>query len=294
MDKFEEKGPALSNPGDSWKIILRANYFRLVPRPEQVWYRYWVDLAPDKTVKRKRRRIFTLLLNHDRFAAERACMATDYGNIIISAKKLVLGDGDRAVVEIVYVDSDQGSPAPNATRYKAKIQMTGDLAVTNLLQYLSSPAPDAFYEGKEEMIQALNIVMARHVNANPDVVPIAGNNFFPLLGGANQHDLRGGLIALRGYYTSVRTSTLRIILNVNVCTAAFLQPGPLLDLLRRYRQQSTPEMPMWAVEGFVKKLRIETNIFSKVSTPACSLQPRLISPTDLDTASNSKTPGRQS
>ncbi|KAH0537578.1 hypothetical protein FGG08_005644 [Glutinoglossum americanum] len=243
------------------KIILRTNYFRLSPRPDQEWYRYDVDLQPEETVKRKRRRIFALLLNGDRFEAYRDLMATDYGKIIISAQKLDLGDGDRAAEPVVYFDADQAGPGPNPRTYTTKIQLTGVLAVADLLQYLSSPAPDIFYDGKEEMIQALNIVMARHANANKDVVPVAGSKFFPLLGGANQHDLRGGLIALRGYYTSVRTSTLRVILNVNVCTAAFYQPGSLLDLMRRFRQQNhpRPDLPMSAVEGFVKRLRVETS-----------------------------------
>ena len=243
------------------KIVLRANYFQLLPRPEQQWHRYFVDLQPDETAKRKRRRIFTLLLNSDRFAADSASMATDYGHIIVSAKKLELGDGNRATVPIVYFDADQAGPGPSPKTYTAKIQLTGVLAVADLLQYLSSPNPGAIYDGKEEMIQALNIVMARHANASRDVVPVAGSKFFPLLGGANQHDLRGGLIALRGYYTSVRTSTLRVILNVNVCTAAFYQPGSLLDLLRHYRKQNNPkpDLPMHMVENFVKRLRVETS-----------------------------------
>jgi hypothetical protein len=31
------------------------------------------------------------------------------------------------------------------------------------------------------MIQALNIVMARHANASRDVAPVAGSKFFPSL-----------------------------------------------------------------------------------------------------------------
>ncbi|KAH0562380.1 hypothetical protein GP486_002931 [Trichoglossum hirsutum] len=243
------------------KIVLRTNYFQLDPRPQQTWYRYFVELQPNETVKRKRHRIFTLLLNSDRFAPHRAHVATDYAGIIVSAEKLQLGDGDRATVSIDYFDADQAGPGQNPRNYTAKIQQTGVLAVADLLQYLSSPAPNAFYDAKDEMVQALNIVMARHANANQDVVPVAGSKFFPLLGGANQHDLRGGLVALRGYYTSVRTSTLRVILNVNVCTAAFYQPGSLLDLLRRFRKQNNPkpDLPMPSVEGFVKRLRVETN-----------------------------------
>jgi hypothetical protein len=34
-------------------------------------------------------------------------MATDYGNIIVSAKRLELGDGNRATMPIVYFDADQ-------------------------------------------------------------------------------------------------------------------------------------------------------------------------------------------
>ena len=96
-------------------------------------------------------------------------------------------------------------------------QVSDVVPIQELLDYISSIDGSIGYTDKNSMLQALNVAMSRKPSGSPGVAVLPGTNrFFPnraVLG-----DLGGGLIALRGYYTSVRTATLRLLVNVNFVT----------------------------------------------------------------------------
>jgi hypothetical protein len=80
-------------------------------------------------------------------------------------------------------------------------------------------------------------------------------------------DLGKGLVALQGCYTSVRTATLRLLVNVNAVTAAFYKAGPLTDLMMLHRGSLSTgwEFPL---NNFLKGVRVElTHIKTKSGAP---------------------------
>ena len=85
------------------------------------------------------------------------------------------------------------------------------------------------YPLKLETINALNIIMAHGPSSEASIASRA-SKFFPF--GAHPQiemiELGRGLQALRGYFSSVRTSVNRIIVSVNVATGAFYKSGSLL------------------------------------------------------------------
>lgn len=236
------------------KIVLRVNWFHILPRPTQALYRYSIDIKPEETIKRKQRQIFALLLKDPTFASIRDSVATDYRSTLVSAQEINLGSGGRMIFKVTYRESD-GEVLPKAKTYNVQVQKSRTITLSELMDYLSSTSTDAYYEGHDEAVQALNIVMAQKPSMTPDVVAVGQNKYFPVGPQAVFSNLGGGLIALRGYYASVRTATLRMMVNLNVCTAAFYRPGSLLDCMREFKDVDKED----GLGKFVQKLRVETN-----------------------------------
>lgn len=62
------------------------------------------------------------------------------------------------------------------------------------------------------------------------------------------------LLALMGFYSSVRPVYKQLMVNVNVCMAAFLQPGRLSDALRAFDSRSRGAIS----QDLLAKVRIST------------------------------------
>lgn len=262
LQSLSLSGPSLPRrPGHGTmgnKVILRANYFHLLPKPNQSLYKYSVDLIPATTIERKRRLVIQHLLKSQFFTALGNKVASDYSSIIITTEKLKLGPGDSKEQELKYreLDDDPDSP-PRAVA--VRVQLTRTISLPQLVDYLGTADASSIYDNKEETIQALNIIMARMANTAPDVAPRPRRNKYFLLRSPNNEIMRlgAGLIALRGFYASVRTSTLRLLLNVNPCVAAFYQPGPLPALIDAYLQDR--DNTLAGLARFLRRLRVETN-----------------------------------
>lgn len=244
-------------------IVLRANYFHMLPNPNQSLYRYAVDFSPVVDSKERiKRRLFEILLDTPTFAAMRTKVATDYSANLVTATKLNLGPDETKIAPIKYTEVDDDPLRPRDQEYKVKIQLSGVHSTTELLEYLASTDGGRTYGDKEETVQVLNIVMSRVANVHPGVAPRPRRNKYFIAGqGAANYDLRGGLIALRGYYASVRTATLRVLLNVNVCTAAFYRAGLLVQLMNEFFASlgGVNGYSLGELHKFLRLVRVETD-----------------------------------
>lgn len=239
-------------------IVLRCNYFQIIPEADLQIFRYHVQVTPEPKPVRKGRRAFELLLDTADFLdGVRPAVATDYRSMLVTRQKLDLGPEGRTISRIVYFEAEEEGPkSEQPLTYTFQISYSNTLAVQELLDYVSSTDSSIGYTDKEPMLQALNVAMSRKPSSSPGVsAPPRTNKFFPQ--GAVLGDLGGGLIALRGYYTSVRTATLRLLANVNSVTATFYRSGSLLDLMRDF--QSSCQGP-WQLKlhHFLKGVRVET------------------------------------
>lgn len=254
-------------------IVLYTNYFELKGvDPNLDLYRYSLSFQPDNEIpKAKKRRLIELLLKTAPF--EGLPIASDWAQILISPKKLPI-EGGKSIYTLEWYPAD-GEPLPaprpedtdriKAARkkhtHKALVDELGTVSLKKLLDDVSKPASN--YPLKLETIQALNVLMSHGPSSDSGIATAGGNKFYPF--GTHPQlqsaDLGYGLQALRGYFTSVRTSVSRLLVNVNVATGAFYKPGPLLVVMKEFAGGRSPEnaREYTKMAAFVRLLKFETN-----------------------------------
>ncbi|KAH0536301.1 hypothetical protein FGG08_006816 [Glutinoglossum americanum] len=240
------------------KIVLRTNYFELLPTANAVLYRYHVEIEPAAAGK-KLKRILALLLEDEIFAEAQDRIATDHAATIICRLKL---EEARTRVSVPYRLESEEEPRENATTYTALIQETGTIALSELVDFVRSTNANATYNGREQAIQALNIILGRSPSTSPNVVPVGRSKFYPIGVSSTRGALSATLEVIRGYYSSVRAATGRILLNVNVSHAVFYKPDRLDVVMRGFRQAHGPN-PL-SLQRFLKGVRVQvTHLLAK-------------------------------
>jgi eukaryotic translation initiation factor 2C len=265
--------PAYGSRGQP--IVLRSNYFEITPNKGILLYRYNVavelhkEKGKEKPIRRRtRRRLMELLLEKQTFKAHAASVASDYASTVISAVKLNLGDEDEKTAPVTYFEKEETELRDPPLVYRITVSGTGVIPLNDLMAYLNSveamptylqgEAKEREAKGKGDAIQALNIIMSKHAEETPNVVSFGQNKFYAIGESNSMSDLGGALVAIRGYYCSVRTSTKRLLVNVNVCTSPFYQSGPLLEFMSSY-MNSRPPPTLHQLDRFLKGLKVETN-----------------------------------
>jgi eukaryotic translation initiation factor 2C len=254
-------------------IVLYTNYFELKGiNAETELFRYSVAFQPDNELpKPKKKRLVELLLQMAPFAG--LPIASDWAQILVTLKEIPLEEKKkRGAYKVEWYPADgEPLPAPSPgdservklahrkNTHQALVEAMGTVSVQNLLRNLSQPTSN--YPLKLETIQALNVIMGHGPGSDRSITTAGGNKFFPF---GNHPQLQmaplgGGLDALRGYFTSVRTSVNRILVNVNVATGAFYKSGPLIDVMHDYGPIPQNAMQYKKLATFVRKLRFETN-----------------------------------
>lgn len=283
-------------------IIVRTNFFPLdILNKNLTLYRYEVTILPKagganeedeatkKMAKARRRQFISLLMQSQIFRHVRC--ATDYAKVIVTDQRLNMPEGNFTDVAVAYHDPDETplaqTPAAsesdsiksrrvNRTR-KLRIYEAGELSnlsVSDLLDAIASGRQSAYYHGKEEMIQALNIILNDAVLRTPQthrVALIGQNKFFPFQVGAlrESRELGEGLTALRGYFSSLRIGANRLLLNVNVASGAFYKSVPLPELVRDFTNKApTSSAPVLnRLNIFLKGLKVRTNYAKESGSP---------------------------
>lgn len=262
---------------DGHKILLKTNYFKMQINTSKQLFRHHVDVVSDRRKKkqsgesgkkedpepevlgrRTMKRAFALLFGSSDFESLGDGMATDFISTIITTRKLELGPSGKKSFRIVYHEAEETAPRRHPTTYTFTISLLGTVPTTELLRYLASTTADpSDFAGKDDAIQALNIIIARTPNFKPGVFQAGRNKFFQYPSDPKDYiDLSGGLIAVRGYYSSVRTSTMRTLLNINAQCSPFY---PAVNMVEVMGQHSRFEDRNWeALEKFVEKLRVKT------------------------------------
>ena len=88
-----------------------------------------------------------------------------------------------------------------------------------------------------EIIQALNIVVGHHSKEASHIASVGANNRLDAAQ-SDTPDLGAGLTALRGFFVSVRATTARVLVNVQVKHGAFYDDGPLDKLMQAFMLQN--------------------------------------------------------
>lgn len=228
--------PSYGTEGD--KVTLWANYVNMLPNLERVLYRYSIKIEPSVEGK-KREWVIKLWLKMAEMVKFKDNLVTDFGAILISCKEFRASE-----YEFAYHAEHEGEPSDNAKRYKVIIEPTkpSALTVADLINFLTSTNLDVKSSEDFSIIQALNIVARHYVKSSQDFVTIGRSKTYPIKSGSKQDKSLGwGLIALRGFFSSVRVATCRILVNVNITHGAFYYDGPLTKLISLYLRNHIPQ-----------------------------------------------------
>ncbi|KAH8691555.1 ribonuclease H-like domain-containing protein [Talaromyces proteolyticus] len=255
------------------KVVLWANYFNLHSKKDVEFYRYSVTIAADSRgrvpVGKKVKRIIQLLLEDHLFGSYGSNIATDFKSNLICRVELDLdeedeGQGNNEFV-VTYRSEEEDVPAQNAIQYRCRIQFTGSLTLSELVNYLTSTQAGLMFGSKEEIIQALNIVLGYYPKADDSTITVASNRHFDTKA-TDRMSLGAGLQVIRGFFMSVRTATARVLVNVQVKNMAFYENGPLDRLMGAFMAGNRGANKVDLLK-FVKGLTIDrTHLVNKNST----------------------------
>ncbi|KAK0250310.1 hypothetical protein B0A54_15094 [Friedmanniomyces endolithicus] len=280
-------------------IILRTNYLTLTTAYESnltevPWFRYDVD-APNLHretdahgnetpgySRDKKCRLFDQIVAHPKF--DGITWATDNSKIIVTNKALPDVGKVPGWIETIVLPPPVGNsqnptpnPPPNAAQsavarntVKFKVTLVGSYAPRQMIEYLKSTTHGATYGSAGDIVQTLNIIMAKPPRSAANVRDVGQNRFFPHEGhpghpgqvaggshpGCEKYELGSGLQAMRGYYASVRPAIGRLVLNLNVTSGAFYKPLPLDQLINEFGPPRN-DRDLEKLEGFLRMLKVK-------------------------------------
>ncbi|KAJ6632516.1 Piwi-domain-containing protein [Mycena sp. CBHHK59/15] len=215
-------------------ITLRANFFP-VKVPAGPIYDYVVEISPKTDINRLKARIFFLLEQSDLCKPLLGHIAHDRSQRLVSARKL---PQPLDISVPFYEDGDTG-PRPGATVYTISIKFDKELDINGLNKYLNGDVGSRDYNTLP-IISALNLVLQQHPTRTG--VRVGKNRyFFPT--SSQSFRLSTSVVAFQGFYTSVRPTYKQLMVNVNNCMTAFIEPGNLADALLAFSRDSRGAMP---------------------------------------------------
>uniref|UniRef100_A0A0W0FNM2 Putative argonaute-like protein n=1 Tax=Moniliophthora roreri TaxID=221103 RepID=A0A0W0FNM2_MONRR len=227
-------------------ITLRANFFPYRLPKNLVVYEYRVEINPQTALKR---RMFTLLEESPTCRPFINHIAHDGSEKLVSSRPL-----PRPLsVSIVFREEGESQPRPDAKTYTVSITLTATIDTNQLPSYLSGQ--DRNYN-IAPLLSALNLVQQQHAARHG--IRVGGSKYFFPLQSSQTFQLSPGVIAVQGFYVSVRPVYKELMANVNACTTAFLDlPGNMADALFAFNRNTHGAMPTLP-PNLLKNIKVTT------------------------------------
>ncbi|KAK3711193.1 hypothetical protein LTR37_009786 [Vermiconidia calcicola] len=219
-----------------------SNHLKVTIPRGTVLYEYRVVGLPSQTRRAKRRMLIRDMIEHNeelvRFDQESA-IATDCFDKVISRIPLhnEVPD-DEAEKDIEVLDTTVRHYHPGDGKPFVDIRLKLRFKVAHKLDGLRE-----FVEGTNESYmdtgaaEAINIVIARSISTHADIFQAGKKRFYYRPGWTSLEGAvpeSAGLMAIRGYYASIKPAMGSVLLNVNTVTSVFYQPKPLTEYLDRF------------------------------------------------------------
>lgn len=261
MTTLQPNGHFPRRPGYGTKgqpVTLWANYIELLANPNLVLYRYRVNVSPampgQDPTGQKLEQIVRLLIESPAYADFRDDMVSDFKSTLLSRRIITV---EATKLNLSYKAEGEDKSGTNASQYLVRVELTGTLMVSHLIDHLASTNSNSSYAEKEPVLQALNIFLSHFTKSSSQHVT-AGGKSYSLNPTTEKLNFASGLVAMRGFFSSVRLATARILVNVNVSVGLFYDPINL-DLLIERHGLRHPRV----LESFLKKVRITVNHLDK-------------------------------
>lgn len=262
-------------------VIMRTNYFLTRLQGNPTVFRYNLTFEKDDGLSRARkRRYIELLLQQAPFS--KVVHYSDLSANLFTLEKLNLPQKDRGEYRVIIHDRLEAKfPEPKAddadgikaararkTR-KLRVEYTTSYVLNDLYRYVQSNSGNS-YAAKGDVVQAMNIIFNHAAASHQRITAQPNNKFYPLTDfgavgvpnhpNAEQWALGEGLVAIRGYYSSVRLGPSRVMVNVNVATGAFYEAIPLHTLIANFmgNRGFNNEYNVKLCTSFIKGLKVLT------------------------------------
>lgn len=235
------------------EIVLWTNYFELTGYGDLVLHRYSIAISADRNGKtpegKKLKRTIQILLE-DHLDQYHPNIVSDYGSTILSKQELNVPDH----YNVGYRDEEEETPPQDTVVYQIKLQHTGVLSTSELLDYVTSMRTAELFSSRTELLQALNLVIGHYPKSTAGVVSTKTNAHYDTRPTTVGFDLGASLQAVRGFFSSVRLATARVLVNVQVKNAAFYTAGPLDGIMLAFmRENGTDRIEL---QKFVARLSV--------------------------------------
>ncbi|KAI0399976.1 ribonuclease H-like domain-containing protein [Xylaria palmicola] len=228
------------------EITLWANYFGLKTPSDLVLFKYDLTIRPEATGM-KLAHIIQLLLESPDLKDYRQELVTDFMSILIAKREIQKGD-----IVVRYRAEGEDEPHESAAQYTVRLGSPKTISVSDLIRSLTAKDWQIQDGEKPTAIQALNILLNHHAKSSSKIATIGSSKSFSLVNGETVN-LDPTLVAIRGFFTSVRTATGRLLLNVNVCHSVLYKDGRLDILIRNFVAENSRDKLI----EFLKRLRIK-------------------------------------
>ncbi|KAI8917692.1 Piwi domain-containing protein [Powellomyces hirtus] len=273
-------------------LQVRTNFFPVLSLPGQNIHHYSVTVEPE-TNPRTQRRLYALWeqLNANGILRATRPVFDGRGNIYAPRALMFKGDEARFVLELgeeeLAIDSGYRSgaggeralarPGRGPRKFKVTITKIGEINMHRLHLFLEGKTREA----PVEAITALDILL-RH---RPSMMyTTVGRCFYTPEGSAS---IANGAELWQGFHQAIRPSQNKMLLNLDVSATAFLEAGPMVDMvakiLGRTRpddiRQSLNERDRYRVEKALKNVKVTTTHrgdgrrrwkISKITSTPCS------------------------
>jgi eukaryotic translation initiation factor 2C len=281
------------------QVVLWTNYVEMTPRKTAVFHLYHIHVRKisdqkdeKKLAGKKLERLVKLFLLAPHMAKFEANIGTDYRTRVVANEELdssiegreriqylaenaddsPLDHGSAKSPEVFELWLDRFSPLlsddqrDKMSSADLQILATNTLDLSTLMTSLKSVDKEYLKVNKGPFAQTLNIILNHFVKSNMGFVAIGKNKSFRLDPGPGDAEAWGnGLRAIRGFYSSVRPMTGRILVNIIVSNGVFYEPCPLTTTYDNFRRFHDDDILKF--HKFLRMVRVQaTHIKPKKQT----------------------------
>ncbi|KAL5729468.1 Protein argonaute PNH1 [Ranunculus cassubicifolius] len=264
------------------KCIVRANHF-LAELPDKDLSHYHVMITPEPKLgsRRLNRAVIAQLVKLYRETdLDMRLPAYDGRNSLYTAGLLPFTSREFL---ITLVEEDDGSGMARQREFKVVIKFVARANMHHLRQFLAGKVADA----PQEAVQALDIVLREM--STQRYMSIGRSFYSPEI--RKPHKLGDGLQSLRGFYQSLRPTQMGLSLNIDISSATFMEPLPVIefvaqilgkDVLTRPLSDSDRIKVKKALRGVKVEITHRENVRRKYRVSGLTTQPtrELIFPVD--------------
>ncbi|KAK7436871.1 hypothetical protein VKT23_018893 [Stygiomarasmius scandens] len=229
--------PGYGTVGNS--TVVRANFFAIrQTKPGSPIYEYKVEIHPNVDKKEVKSRIFDLLEQSPLCKPLLEYIAHDKSERLVSAKRLP----DPLDIKVKYFEEGEKERSESKI-YTVSIIFSGELDMNQMTEYTNGKLHDYNHL---PLSSALDLVLQQHAARNG--VRVGKNRFF-FPTSSESFNIGKGIIAFRGYDMSVRPVFKQLMVNVNACMTAFVEPGNLADIIMKFATRSGWAVPAQLVDN---------------------------------------------